>query len=150
METETEDARWGRRPTLASSWDAACGALDRSLRVLGDGVGARDSDWDELLAPPPPGCAWPAGTGCCSGTAGSGRVARGLGGREGTGLGPAAGGGARTGLRGEPGAGGGAGRVTWTRGAPTPASCPRVGPEGPGQNRARRCPGGQTRVRHEA
>lgn len=55
METETEDARWGRRPTLASSWDAACGALDRSLRVLGDGVGARDSDWDELLAPPPPG-----------------------------------------------------------------------------------------------
>ncbi|XP_036163531.1 ATPase PAAT-like isoform X1 [Myotis myotis] len=51
METDTEDQRSARHLTLASSWDAACGALDRSLRVRG----AQDSDWDELLAPPAPG-----------------------------------------------------------------------------------------------
>ncbi|XP_070288138.1 ATPase PAAT isoform X2 [Myotis yumanensis] len=51
METDTEDQRSARHPTLASTWDAACGALDRSLRVHG----AQDSDWDELLAPPAPG-----------------------------------------------------------------------------------------------
>lgn len=51
METETEDERSARHPTLASSWDAAGGALGRSLRVRG----AQDSDWDELLAPPASG-----------------------------------------------------------------------------------------------
>ncbi|XP_014384338.1 PREDICTED: uncharacterized protein C10orf88 homolog [Myotis brandtii] len=38
METDTEDQRSARHPTLASSWDAACGALDRSLRVLRAGA----------------------------------------------------------------------------------------------------------------
>ncbi|XP_054585071.1 ATPase PAAT isoform X1 [Eptesicus fuscus] len=51
METETEDERSATHPTLASSWDAACGALGRSLRVRR----AQDSDWDELLAPPSSG-----------------------------------------------------------------------------------------------
>ncbi|XP_054437625.1 ATPase PAAT-like [Pteronotus mesoamericanus] len=55
METETEDGRSTRRPTLASSWDATCGALHRSLLVTGAGLGARDLDWDELLAPAAPG-----------------------------------------------------------------------------------------------
>ncbi|KAM8784060.1 ATPase PAAT-like [Rhynchonycteris naso] len=39
---------------LASSWDAACGALDQRLGVTGPGLGARDLDWEELLAPPAP------------------------------------------------------------------------------------------------
>ncbi|XP_066211744.1 ATPase PAAT-like [Saccopteryx leptura] len=55
MEAETGDGRLTRRPMLASSWDAACGALDQSLGVTGAGLGARDLDWDELLAPPAPG-----------------------------------------------------------------------------------------------
>mgnify|MGYP000607272917 CR=1 FL=1 len=41
-----------RRPTLASSWDAAFGALAQSLRLTPEGLGARDADWEELLAPP--------------------------------------------------------------------------------------------------
>ncbi|XP_036295255.1 ATPase PAAT isoform X1 [Pipistrellus kuhlii] len=51
MDTEPEDERSAGHPTLASSWDAACGALGRSLRVRG----AQDSDWEELLAPPASG-----------------------------------------------------------------------------------------------
>lgn len=54
METETEGGRWTRRPSLASSWDAAGGALDQSLLVTRAGVGAPDFEWDELLAPPAP------------------------------------------------------------------------------------------------
>ena len=57
-----------RRPTLASSWDAAFGALAQSLRLTPDGLGDRDADWEELLAPPASGCAGPAKTGLCSGT----------------------------------------------------------------------------------
>ncbi|XP_062959122.1 ATPase PAAT-like isoform X2 [Cynocephalus volans] len=55
METGTED--WGltRRPTLASSWEAACGALTQSLLLSRAGLGAPDFDWEELLAPPAPG-----------------------------------------------------------------------------------------------
>ncbi|XP_008590414.1 PREDICTED: uncharacterized protein C10orf88 homolog [Galeopterus variegatus] len=55
METRTED--WGltRRPTLASSWEAACGALTQSLLLSRAGLGAPDFDWEELLAPPAPG-----------------------------------------------------------------------------------------------
>lgn len=63
METETEGRLLTRRPSLASSWDATGGALDQSLLVTGAGVGARDLESDELLAPPGPGCGWPAGTG---------------------------------------------------------------------------------------
>lgn len=66
METETEDEPLARRPTLASSWDAAGGTLHKRLRVSGAGLGTRDPDWDELLAPPVPGCAGPAGAGRCS------------------------------------------------------------------------------------
>ncbi|CAI9178220.1 unnamed protein product [Rangifer tarandus platyrhynchus] len=55
METETVHAPWTRRPTLASSWDAACGALAQSLRLTRAGLGARDADWEELLAPPAAG-----------------------------------------------------------------------------------------------
>ncbi|XP_053779246.1 ATPase PAAT isoform X2 [Desmodus rotundus] len=55
METETEDVLLTRRPSLASSWDATCGALDQSLLVTRAGVGARDLERDELLAPPAPG-----------------------------------------------------------------------------------------------
>ncbi|XP_027384328.1 uncharacterized protein C10orf88-like isoform X4 [Bos indicus x Bos taurus] len=44
-----------RRPTLASSWDAAFGALAQSLRLTPDGLGDRDADWEELLAPPASG-----------------------------------------------------------------------------------------------
>ncbi|GAB5578855.1 ATPase PAAT-like isoform X1 [Prionailurus iriomotensis] len=40
---------------LASSWDAACGALARSLHLTRAGVGAPDLDWEQLLAPPDPG-----------------------------------------------------------------------------------------------
>ena len=89
METETEDGLLARRPSLASSWDATCGALDQSLLVTRAGVGARDLERDELLAPPAPGCAWPPGTGrlLCDCHA-PGGVVRGGGGREGRGSGP--------------------------------------------------------------
>ncbi|CAK7300558.1 ATPase PAAT [Vulpes lagopus] len=46
MESGAED------PVLASSWDAACGALAQSLRLTRADLGARGLDWDELLAPP--------------------------------------------------------------------------------------------------
>ncbi|XP_045710113.1 ATPase PAAT [Phyllostomus hastatus] len=55
MATETEGGLWTPRPSLASSWDATGGALDQSLLVTGAGVGARDFEWEELLAPPAPG-----------------------------------------------------------------------------------------------
>ncbi|XP_004438957.1 PREDICTED: uncharacterized protein C10orf88-like [Ceratotherium simum simum] len=55
MESGPEDGELSRRPTLASSWDAACGALAQSLRLARAGVGAGDFDWEELLAPPAPG-----------------------------------------------------------------------------------------------
>ena len=89
METETEDGLLTRRPSLASSWDATCGALDQSLLVTRAGVGARDLERDELLAPPAPGCAWPPGTGrlLCDCHA-PGGVVRGGWGREGRGSGP--------------------------------------------------------------
>ncbi|CAK6435984.1 unnamed protein product [Pipistrellus nathusii] len=51
MDTEPEDERSAGHPTLAASWDAACRALGRSLRVRG----AQDPDWEELLAPPASG-----------------------------------------------------------------------------------------------
>ncbi|KAK1333358.1 hypothetical protein QTO34_005741 [Cnephaeus nilssonii] len=84
METETEDERSARHPTLASSWDAACGALGRSLRVRR----AQDSDWDELLAPPSSGCAGPAGTGGGSVRTLRGGGVRGLGAERGRASGP--------------------------------------------------------------
>ena len=68
METETVHGPLTRRSTLASSWEAECGALAQSLRLIRAGLGARDADWEELLAPPASGCAGPAGTGLCSGT----------------------------------------------------------------------------------
>ncbi|XP_012636751.2 ATPase PAAT-like [Microcebus murinus] len=55
METETEDAGLSRRPTLASSWDAERGALTQSLLLTQAGLGARDFDCKELLAPPASG-----------------------------------------------------------------------------------------------
>ncbi|KAF6107711.1 hypothetical protein HJG60_001627 [Phyllostomus discolor] len=55
MATDTEGGLWTHCPSLASSWDATGGALDQSLLVTGAGVGAPDSEWDELLAPPAPG-----------------------------------------------------------------------------------------------
>ncbi|XP_014689642.3 ATPase PAAT-like [Equus asinus] len=55
MESGTGDAALTRRPMLASSWDAACGALAQSLHLARAGPGARDFDWEELLAPPAPG-----------------------------------------------------------------------------------------------
>lgn len=55
METGAVDAPLTRRPTLASSWDAACGALAQSLRLARAGLGARDADWEQLLAPPATG-----------------------------------------------------------------------------------------------
>ncbi|XP_058400180.1 ATPase PAAT-like [Diceros bicornis minor] len=55
MESGPEDGELSRRPTLASSWDAACGALAQSLRLARAGVGVGDFDWEELLAPPAPG-----------------------------------------------------------------------------------------------
>lgn len=55
METETVHGSLTRRLTLASSWDAACGALAQSLRLTRAGLGARDADWEELLAPPASG-----------------------------------------------------------------------------------------------
>jgi hypothetical protein len=63
METRTEDVGLTRVPTLTSSWDAECGALTQSLLLARTGVGAQDVDWEELLAPPAPGCAAPAGMG---------------------------------------------------------------------------------------
>lgn len=55
METRTEDREPTGRPTLASSWDAAGGVLTQSLLLVRAGVGARDPDWEALLAPPAPG-----------------------------------------------------------------------------------------------
>lgn len=63
METGAVDAPLTRRPTLAASWDAACGALAQSLRLARAGLGARDADWEQLLAPPATGCAARAGAG---------------------------------------------------------------------------------------
>uniref|UniRef100_G1S5A9 Uncharacterized protein n=1 Tax=Nomascus leucogenys TaxID=61853 RepID=G1S5A9_NOMLE len=62
VDTRSED--WGltRRPTLAASWDAAGGALTHSFLTRA-GLRACDFDWEELLAPPAPGCAGPPGTG---------------------------------------------------------------------------------------
>ncbi|XP_046507330.1 ATPase PAAT-like [Equus quagga] len=54
MESGSGDAALTRRPMLASSWDAACGALAQSLHLARAGPGARDFDWEELLAPPAP------------------------------------------------------------------------------------------------
>ncbi|XP_066880522.1 ATPase PAAT-like isoform X2 [Kogia breviceps] len=55
MESETVHPPLTRRPTLACSWDAACGALAQSLHLTRSGLGARDADWEELLAPPATG-----------------------------------------------------------------------------------------------
>uniref|UniRef100_A0A8C3YMR1 Chromosome 10 open reading frame 88 n=1 Tax=Catagonus wagneri TaxID=51154 RepID=A0A8C3YMR1_9CETA len=55
METGTVDAPLTRRPTLACSWDAACGALAQSLHLTRAGVGSRDADWEHLQAPPATG-----------------------------------------------------------------------------------------------
>ncbi|XP_045671702.1 ATPase PAAT-like isoform X2 [Ursus americanus] len=55
METGAEDAGLSCRPMLASSWDAACGALTHSLHLTRADLGARDLDWEEPLAPPAPG-----------------------------------------------------------------------------------------------
>lgn len=86
MESGTGDAALTRRPMLASSWDAACGALAQSLHLARAGPGARDFDWEELLAPPAPGCAGPAGLGVPLGDSHApGGALRGGGGREGEG-----------------------------------------------------------------
>lgn len=66
METGAEDAGLSCRPMLASSWDAACGALTHSLHLTRADLGARDLDWEEPLAPPAPGCAGPAGSGAAA------------------------------------------------------------------------------------
>ncbi|KAM9618640.1 ATPase PAAT-like isoform 3-T3 [Trichechus inunguis] len=55
MEAGTEDPGLTRRPTLASSWDAPCGALTQSLFLSRGGLGAGEFDWEELLEPPAPG-----------------------------------------------------------------------------------------------
>ncbi|XP_063100959.1 ATPase PAAT-like [Cavia porcellus] len=55
METKTGDAGFTRSPTLASSWDAANGALTQSLLLTRVGLSAQNFDWEELLAPPAPG-----------------------------------------------------------------------------------------------
>ncbi|TKC40441.1 hypothetical protein EI555_008892, partial [Monodon monoceros] len=55
METETAHPPLTRRPPLASSWDAACGALAQSLHLTRSDLGTRDADWEELLAPPATG-----------------------------------------------------------------------------------------------
>ncbi|XP_062070419.1 ATPase PAAT-like isoform X1 [Lepus europaeus] len=55
MDAGSEAGEPGRRPTLAASWDAAGGVLTQSLVLVRAGVGARDPDWEELLAPPAPG-----------------------------------------------------------------------------------------------
>ncbi|XP_014441575.1 uncharacterized protein C10orf88 isoform X2 [Tupaia chinensis] len=52
MENPTEDRELAGCPTLASSWDATCGALTQSLLVTRAGLGFEDSDWEELLATP--------------------------------------------------------------------------------------------------
>ncbi|KAB1271017.1 Uncharacterized protein Cadr_000009673 [Camelus dromedarius] len=52
METGTVDGPLTGRPSLASSWDAACGALAQRLHLTRADLGARDADWEELLAPP--------------------------------------------------------------------------------------------------
>ncbi|KAB1271015.1 Uncharacterized protein Cadr_000009672 [Camelus dromedarius] len=52
METGTVDGPLTGRPSLASSWDAACGALAQRLHLTWADLGARDADWEELLAPP--------------------------------------------------------------------------------------------------
>lgn len=89
METRVEDRGLTSRPTLVSSWDATCGALAQSLHVTGAGLGARDFDWEQLPAPPAPGCAWPAGSGLqFRDSHAAGGAVRGAGGREGRGCGP--------------------------------------------------------------
>ncbi|XP_004625657.1 uncharacterized protein C10orf88 homolog [Octodon degus] len=55
METQTEDAGLTHRPTLASSWDVASGALSQSLLLTRPRLGVQNVDWEELLAPPAPG-----------------------------------------------------------------------------------------------
>lgn len=55
MEIQSGDAGLTRRPTLASSWDAANGALTQSLLLTRTGPGAQNFEWEELLAPPAPG-----------------------------------------------------------------------------------------------
>ncbi|XP_042636342.1 ATPase PAAT [Orycteropus afer afer] len=55
MEAGTEDPGLTRRPTLASSWDAPCGALTQNLFLSRGGLGAGEFDWEELLAPPAQG-----------------------------------------------------------------------------------------------
>ncbi|XP_069316747.1 ATPase PAAT [Eulemur rufifrons] len=57
MEIGTEDRRLRHRPTLASSWDAARGALTQSLLLTQAGLDfdTRDFDCEELLAPPASG-----------------------------------------------------------------------------------------------
>ncbi|XP_026312324.1 ATPase PAAT isoform X2 [Piliocolobus tephrosceles] len=55
METRTEDRALTRRPTLASSWDVAGGALTHNLLLTRASLGPGDFDWEELLAPPAPG-----------------------------------------------------------------------------------------------
>lgn len=91
MEAETAHPPLTRRPPLASSWDAACGALAQSLHLTRSDLGARDADWEELLAPPATGCAGPAGTGVVIGASHApGGAEMGGGGREGRGSGPGA------------------------------------------------------------
>lgn len=63
METRVEDGGLTGGPTLVSSWDATCGALAQSLHVTGTGLSAHDFDWEQLPAPPAPGCAWRAESG---------------------------------------------------------------------------------------
>lgn len=63
METWNEDRGLTRRPTLASSWDVGGGTLTHNLLLTRAGLGPGDFDWEELLAPPAPGCAEPTGTG---------------------------------------------------------------------------------------
>ncbi|KAL0616773.1 ATPase PAAT [Plecturocebus cupreus] len=63
METRTEDGGLTRRPTLASSWDATGRALTHNLLLTQASLHARDFCWEELPAPPAPGCAGPTGTG---------------------------------------------------------------------------------------
>lgn len=88
METRPEDGGLARGLMLGSSWDAACGALAQSLHVAGSGVGAGDLDWEELLAPPAPGCARCGDWLLLCDRLAPGRGWRGGGGRAGRGSGP--------------------------------------------------------------
>nr|XP_039321217.1 ATPase PAAT-like [Saimiri boliviensis boliviensis] len=62
METRTEDGGLTRRPTLAWFCDATGRALTHNLLLTRAGLSAHDF-WEELQAPPAPGCAGPTGTG---------------------------------------------------------------------------------------